>query len=253
MTRATWLASAILFAVGPLACNTTLSDLPPDSGKAKDAATTDGTSVDSATSDGPTRDAPGPRPDGPGPVPDGPTPPPDAALLPDAPGPGPTTGELTCANYNMGSFSKSCLAPSDCVAASHQTDCCGNSRVIGINNSEQPDFTAKEAKCAATYPGCGCPAGAPKTDDGSLVGFGSANGIGVDCVSGTCMTYALACGQVCAGDASCQTCSSSDGVAQSICSKTCATNADCTHPKLPACRPGNFGSMFCQGADTCAP
>lgn len=157
-------------------------------------------------------------------------------------GDGPTTGPLTCPGYTMPSFSKGCGSASDCVVVTHQTDCCGNGKAIGVNAAEKARFEAEEKKCAATYPGCGCPAGPPVTEDGSTALF--AGKIGVDCVSGSCTTYLEACGKVCAGEPTCRTCQV-QGQTYGACSKQCGGDTDCTDPALPSCVSDGFGGKFC--------
>ena len=63
-------------------------------------------------------------------------------------------------------FDRSCEEEDDCEIVLHQTDCCGNQRIIGINEAETGRFEAAEAECRSEYPGCGCPASAPVTDAG---------------------------------------------------------------------------------------
>ena len=84
-------------------------------------------------------------------------------------------------------FDRSCNAPSDCFVATHQTDCCGNSRAMGLNASQRTAFEAAEAICAPMYPACGCPARPPVADDGSVGNFSTM--IAVDCRAGLCTSY----------------------------------------------------------------
>lgn len=63
-------------------------------------------------------------------------------------------------------FDRSCRGDADCFVAQHQTDCCGNSRAMGLAVSQRDAFTAAERICSAMYPGCGCPARPPVADDG---------------------------------------------------------------------------------------
>lgn len=170
----------------------------------------------------------------------------DSSTATDGPhGDGPRTGPLTCQGYTMPSFSKGCSSAGDCVVVMHQTDCCGNSKAIGVNVGEKTRFEAEEKTCAATYPGCGCPAGPPATEDGSTAMFGEK--IGVDCVSGRCITYVEACGKVCAGELTCRTCKV-QGQTYASCSKVCTGDTDCTDPALPSCVSDGFGGKFCAAA-----
>jgi len=85
---------------------------------------------------------------------------------------------------DLPSFDRSCGAAADCVAAVHQTDCCGTFITTGLSHSQQAGFDAFEAACRATYPLCRCAAGPTAADD-HTTGSGAAN---VSCVSGTCTT-----------------------------------------------------------------
>ncbi|MBK6533738.1 MAG: hypothetical protein IPF99_30375 [Deltaproteobacteria bacterium] len=84
-------------------------------------------------------------------------------------------------------FDRSCNAASDCFVARHQTDCCGNSRAMGLNVSQRAAFEAAEAICAPMYPACGCPARPPVADDGNVGNFSTM--IAVDCRAGLCTSY----------------------------------------------------------------
>jgi len=83
-------------------------------------------------------------------------------------------------------FDRSCTTADDCVAVTHQTDCCGNTRVMGIAAPERSRFDAAEAICRSQYPACGCPAGPPRADDGTVGTFGETPDL--TCDSGTCTT-----------------------------------------------------------------
>lgn len=67
---------------------------------------------------------------------------------------------------------KVCSNDSDCMVASHQLDCCGNARLVGIAKSQASAFGACETAWDKTFPGCGCPASAPTAEDGKTVPFG---------------------------------------------------------------------------------
>jgi len=84
-------------------------------------------------------------------------------------------------------FDRTCMADADCVIVDHQTDCCGNSRAMGIRADQRAAFDADEAICERMYPGCGCPAGPPVADDG-MSAIPPAT-IAVACVSGQCATF----------------------------------------------------------------
>lgn len=111
----------------------------------------------------------------------------------------PSCGRLVCADAGseircgaggegfFPSFDRSCRATTECVVAVHQTDCCGNSRATGINAAQREAFDAAEAICRPMYPGCGCAARPPVTDDGEVAGFSTA--IPVECRAGVCTTF----------------------------------------------------------------
>ena len=56
------------------------------------------------------------------------------------------------------SVDRSCTSDTDCVVRLHQTDCCGNAVMVGVNQSVAAQFAVDESACMASYPGCGCPA-----------------------------------------------------------------------------------------------
>jgi hypothetical protein len=85
------------------------------------------------------------------------------------------------------SFDRSCGAAADCFVATHQTDCCGNSRAMGLRASERAAFDAAEAVCRPMFPGCGCPARPPVADDGNTGTFSDT--IAVECRAGVCTSY----------------------------------------------------------------
>lgn len=111
----------------------------------------------------------------------------------------PSCGRLVCADAgteircgaggggSFPTFDRSCRASSDCYVAIHQTDCCGNSRAMGINASQRDAFERAEMICQPMYPRCGCPARPPVTDDGMTATFSSM--IPVECRSGICTTF----------------------------------------------------------------
>ena len=57
-------------------------------------------------------------------------------------------------------FERGCGADANCVVGLHQIDCCGTLFATGINHSERDRFDTAEATCRASYPACGCAAGA---------------------------------------------------------------------------------------------
>jgi hypothetical protein len=89
------------------------------------------------------------------------------------------------------SVDRSCTSDTDCVVRLHQTDCCGNSVMVGVNQSAAAQFAVDESACMASYPGCGCPAMLPTTDSGETVTDTSM--VQAGCISrgpgSVCLTY----------------------------------------------------------------
>lgn len=112
----------------------------------------------------------------------------DAPVATDAPTP-PSDGTSPC-DY-VDTIDRSCETDADCSVVLHQTDCCGNSAMLGIRTTAYPEYGANEPACMASYPGCGCPAGLPTTDSGETVTDTSA--VLAACVSrgprNACLTY----------------------------------------------------------------
>lgn len=109
-----------------------------------------------------------------------------ALVCADAGGPAP----VMCAGSSAVSFptfDRRCAGDGDCFAAAHQTDCCGNVRVLGLNVSERAPFEAAERTCRGQYPDCGCPA-RPATDDDDQSSM--AGEFGARCASGMCRSFA---------------------------------------------------------------
>lgn len=67
------------------------------------------------------------------------------------------TGKFTA--YDL----KTCTGDT-CAIVAHQTDCCGNTLLIGVEASHLAELQACEAAWAATLPDCGCPAGPPEVE-----------------------------------------------------------------------------------------
>jgi hypothetical protein len=140
---------------------------------------------------------------------------------------------------------RSCTTATDCFAAAHQTDCCGQRTFIGVRTSAQAQFQSLEAACEATYPACGCPVGQTTTDDGSKIQFTATPGVA--CVQGVCTTYAAECGQPCASGTTCFSCSN-HALLFAACTTMCAASTDCNDSTLPLCQfgsSGNTSGMFC--------
>lgn len=140
---------------------------------------------------------------------------------------------------------RSCTSASDCFAAVHQTNCCGQREFIGIRTSAQSQYQDLEPRCEATYPACGCAEGQPTTDDGSKIQFSATPS--VTCLQGVCTTFAAECGTPCASGTTCFSCSNHSQLF-AACTTMCAGNTDCHDPTLPMCQLGSSGNtsgMFC--------
>ncbi len=90
---------------------------------------------------------------------------------------------------------KTCQSDTDCIIAQEQTDCCGSILYVGVDTASAGRFGACEAAWAAHFPGCGCPAGPTKTEDGKSTALGAdGGGPEVHCIDftmsgGICLTY----------------------------------------------------------------
>jgi hypothetical protein len=137
---------------------------------------------------------------------------------------------------------RKCAVDSECVAVMHTTNCCGAAIWIGINTSAAEHFSSLEKMCDAGYPACGCAAGPPVAEDGSLIPFGEA--AAVTCAAGTCKTFSQLCGHACDTARTCLTCGPKN-VQKSICSLHCSTDKDCTDPVYTRCQTA-VGGGVCQ-------
>jgi hypothetical protein len=140
---------------------------------------------------------------------------------------------------------RSCATATDCFAAEHQTNCCGQREFIGIGTSAQAQFQVLEPKCEATFPACGCAEGQPTTDDGSKVQFSATPGVA--CVQGVRTTYAAECGKPCGSGTTCFSCSNHSTIF-AACTTMCTVGTDCMDSTLPMCQfgsSGNTSGMFC--------
>jgi len=146
----------------------------------------------------------------------------------------------------VATINQSCTTDTDCVAVMHTTSCCGSEHWMGIRVSEQSRFASLESACDKTYPGCGCAAGPPDTDDGSIVELTAT--AGVSCQAGTCRTFAQACGQPCEAGRSCTTCTGDAGAA-SFCTLRCTQDTMCTEPGRTKCQ-FSFANGVCVDPST---
>lgn len=111
---------------------------------------------------------------------------PDAPVLVDAAG-----ADAGAACGYVDTIDRGCTTDADCSVGVHQTDCCGNSVMLGYRTTDHLVYTNGESACQASYPGCGCPAGLPVTDSEETVTDTSA--VLAACVSrgprNVCLTY----------------------------------------------------------------
>jgi hypothetical protein len=136
---------------------------------------------------------------------------------------------------------RKCTLNTECLAVLHTTNCCGAATWFGIYAAAADKFAMLEKECDASYPKCGCAAGAPVAEDGSVIPFGQT--AGVACVSGTCKTFSPECGHACAAARSCLTCSNKN-IQKSTCSLRCMADKDCTDPAYMSCQV-SFGGGIC--------
>ena len=153
---------------------------------------------------------------------------------------------LGSACQQVEALDRSCATDADCVAVVHTTSCCGAAVWLGLRSTEAQAFATLERTCDASYPACGCAAGPPTTDDGSIVMRGGA--ASASCQAGTCKTFATACGRPCEAGRSCLTCGAQDaGI--SVCSLRCTADTNCTEAAYPRCQSG-LGSGICAPQST---
>lgn len=140
---------------------------------------------------------------------------------------------------------RSCQTDSDCFAAVHQTNCCGQRLFTGLRTSVQSSYDALESQCEQAYPKCGCAEQEPTTDDGSRLRY--TDMAKVACVQGTCTTFTPYCGAPCAAGTTCFTCMTHSALF-AACTTMCADSSACHDPALPLCQYGSSGNtvgMFC--------
>jgi hypothetical protein len=98
-------------------------------------------------------------------------------------------GSLACGFVDT--LDRRCTIQTDCWLGIHQTDCCGNTSAIGLNNAERGRFDMLEPLCRASYPVCGCPSGPTRTDSGETAA--DTTTVRLACVASgpqrTCRTY----------------------------------------------------------------
>lgn len=94
------------------------------------------------------------------------------------------TESLACfGGTSTASFTKSCVADTDCFVAAHYEGCC-NLRAIGLNAIDDATFASFEKTCGT--PVCGCCCDRTTTEDGVTVAAGGT--VSVACINGQCRT-----------------------------------------------------------------
>jgi hypothetical protein len=91
----------------------------------------------------------------------------DASTTDSAPSICDGTGAITDESY------KQCTTAAECTFYSHQTDCCGTTVITGVTKGSLAAVKTCESIWDKHFPGCGCAAGEPKTDDGKTTMFGA--------------------------------------------------------------------------------
>jgi len=149
----------------------------------------------------------------------------------------------------VAALDRSCQTISDCFAAVHQTNCCGQRKYLGLATSAQAAYASLEPKCQQTYPACGCAETSPTTDDGSALRFDGTPAVA--CVQGVCTTFVPDCGAPCATGTTCFSCMTHSAL-YAACTTMCASSSACHDPALPMCQSGSSGNtvgMFCTASD----
>lgn len=99
------------------------------------------------------------------------------------------------------SFDRRCSVATECVAVSHQINCCGTVRALGIRADAQSGFDVAEAACRDITPACGCPTEITRADDDTIDDGAPAR---VECVAGQCVsTFGRASGAACSAEQPC--------------------------------------------------
>ncbi len=114
-------------------------------------------------------------------------------------------------------FSKACAVDADCVAVTHQINCCGTDIALAVAKSEATAYQAAEATCRAQYPGCGCASEPTVAEDGQIALWNSP--VVAVCKAGACMATVPSNAGKC--DVS--------GVKQPQPYKWCQSSDDCAH------------------------
>jgi hypothetical protein len=80
-----------------------------------------------------------------------------------------------------------------CALLVHQTDCCGNTLLIGVAEARLAELQACETAWRATLPDCQCPAGPPQIEQPGGTTVNDPSGAEVGCINwtssgGICLT-----------------------------------------------------------------
>lgn len=96
-------------------------------------------------------------------------------------------GELEASFKQCNPASASPVA--ECVTVAFQQNCCGTSRVAGVNRNSQAAAQTCGDDRGKTFPACGCAMQGPVADDGTHSADGTMNGVTVTCTAaGLCET-----------------------------------------------------------------
>lgn len=90
-------------------------------------------------------------------------------------------------------YSQKTCTGNTCAILVHQTDCCGNTLLIGVDTTHLAELQACESSWRATLPDCQCPAGPPEIEQPAGTTVNDASGAEVTCgnwtsTSGICIT-----------------------------------------------------------------
>ncbi|MGA7741720.1 MAG: hypothetical protein WBP56_01760 [Polyangia bacterium] len=130
---------------------------------------------------------------------------------------------------------KTCTLASDCKQAVQPT-CCGYVSVVGLSNSSSCTFTFSMFSCG----NLGCASSTyQQAEDGKNTAQGGT--IGVQCVSGQCMTFVMAGGVDAAIDANVNTAAPSCFIAASHYDQSCSADLDCVRVDF-----GNYCQWLCR-------
>jgi hypothetical protein len=98
----------------------------------------------------------------------------------------PDGGGINCWAGSFPVFDRGCTGAESCVLVSHQTNRCGSSAMMAINQAEQARFNGAEGICETQFLSIptGCHSSEVTLDDGTTIG--SASEAVADCVNNKC-------------------------------------------------------------------